>query len=244
MNAGGVGAGGRFGETEGANDFAGSESFKVTGPLRVAAIGKERELNGRVRDRESRGHGGVDASDFFEHEDVGERVETGTAPFFRHEHAAAAESAEFLDGVEGKVVGALPVFDVSADFGLHELADSVADEKLVVGEGEVHGREDGSTRIGHGGTESTERSEWRFVTGNWWEENPRSQTWEESHNRFLAGATAAAEPSQRRNGSPFPKGKDLSCRAKSIAKREVVSPIKPLRPTNILAIVGKLTGRN
>src|SRR5580704_5065275 len=35
--------------------------------------------------------------------------------------------------------GALPIFDVRADFGIHELANRVADKGLVVGEGEVHG---------------------------------------------------------------------------------------------------------
>src|SRR5580692_7042550 len=34
--------------------------------------------------------------------------------------------------------GALPIFDVRANFGVHELANRVADKGLVVGEGEVH----------------------------------------------------------------------------------------------------------
>ena len=139
MDAGGVGAGGGLGEAEGANDFAGGESLEVTGFLRVAAVGEEWNLNRGIGDRECRRHRGVNASDFFEHEDVGDGVETGAAPFFGHKHAAAAESAEFLDGVEGKVVGALPVFHVGADFAFHKLADGVANEELVVGEGEVHG---------------------------------------------------------------------------------------------------------
>jgi hypothetical protein len=37
------------------------------------------------------------------------------------------------------MVGALPVFDVRTGFGGHEVADGVADEELMVGEGEVHG---------------------------------------------------------------------------------------------------------
>ena len=37
------------------------------------------------------------------------------------------------------MIGALPVFDVRADFGAHEFANGVADEELVIGEGEVHG---------------------------------------------------------------------------------------------------------
>lgn len=139
MDAGGVGASGGLGKAEGANDFAGGERFEVTGFLRVAAVGEERELNGGIGDRERGRHGSMNASHFLEHEDVGDGIESGTAPFFGHEHAATSESAKFLDGVEGKVVGALPVFHVRADFGLHELADRIADEELVVGEGEVHG---------------------------------------------------------------------------------------------------------
>jgi hypothetical protein len=81
----------------------------------------------------------VNTGDFFEHEDVGDGVEAGTAPLFGHEHAAAAESAKFLDGVQGKVVGALPISDVRANLSLHELAHGVADEELVISEGEIHG---------------------------------------------------------------------------------------------------------
>ena len=37
------------------------------------------------------------------------------------------------------MIGALPVFDMGTDFGVHEIANGVADEELVIGEGEVHG---------------------------------------------------------------------------------------------------------
>ena len=120
------------------------EAFEVTLFLLRGAVGQEGELDGRVGDAECGGHGGVNFGDFFEHEDVGDGVESWATPFFGHEHAAATEGAEFLDGVEGEMVGALPVFDVRTDFGVHELADGVADEELVVGKGEVHFR-DGST---------------------------------------------------------------------------------------------------
>lgn len=155
MDAGGVGASGGFGQAEGAEDFAGGEAFEVTIFLFGGAMGQEGELDGGVGDAEGGGHGGVDASDFFEHEYVGDGVEAGAAPLFGHEHAAAAKGAEFLDGVEGKVISALPFFDVGADFGGHEFADSVADEELVVVEGEVHFG-DGSTgeeKISHGDTD-------------------------------------------------------------------------------------------
>lgn len=113
--------------------------MEIAALLVVGGESEDGKLHGGIGDAESRGHGGVDASDFFEHEDVGDAIEGGAAPLFGHKHAATTESAEFLDGVERKVVGALPVFDVKADFGEHEVADSVADEELVVGEGEVHG---------------------------------------------------------------------------------------------------------
>jgi hypothetical protein len=105
--------------------------------------GLEGELDSGVGDGEGGGHGGVDTGYFFEHEDVGDGVEAGAAVGFRGEHAATAQGAEFLDDVEGKVIGALPVFDVRADFGVHEVANGAADEELVIGEGEVHGGEGG-----------------------------------------------------------------------------------------------------
>jgi hypothetical protein len=138
LDARGVGACGGLGQAESAKDFARGEGFEVTILLFGGALGEEGELDGGVGDAESGGHGGVGAGDFFEHEDVRDGVETGAAPLFGHEHAAATESAEFLDGVEGEMVGALPFFNVRADFGVHEFPDGVADEELVVGEGEVH----------------------------------------------------------------------------------------------------------
>jgi hypothetical protein len=153
LDASGVGAGGRFGEAEGAEDFAGGEAAEVAGPLFIGGIDEERGLHGGVGDRDGGGHGGMDAGNFFEHEDVGDGVEAGAAPFFGEKHAAAAECAEFVDGVERKVVGAFPVFDVGADFGVHEVADSVADEEVVIGEGEVHGEMLARVVLG-------ERSEW------------------------------------------------------------------------------------
>ena len=106
----------------------------------IGGEGEDGKLHGGVGDAKRGGQGGVDAGNFLEHKDVGDAVEGGAAPLFGHEHAAAAKGPEFLDSVERKVVGALPVFDVRADFGGHEVADGVADEELVVGEGEVHGR--------------------------------------------------------------------------------------------------------
>ena len=142
LDAGCVGAGGRFGEAEGTKDFSGGEALEVAGFLFVGAEGEEGELHGGVGDGDGRRHGGVDARDFFEHEDVGDGVQTGAAPFFRHEHAATAESAEFTDSIEGKVVGAFPIFDLGTDFGVHELADRVADQKLLIVEGKVHRRKE------------------------------------------------------------------------------------------------------
>ena len=89
--------------------------------------GEEGKLDGGIGDGEGRGHGGVDAGYFFEHEDVGDHVQAGATVGFGGEHAAAAQGAEFLDGFEGEMIGALPVSDVRADFGVHEIADGVAD---------------------------------------------------------------------------------------------------------------------
>jgi len=87
----------------------------------------EGELDGRIGYGEGGGEGGVDSGYFFEHQDVGDGVQAGAAVGFRGEHAAAAQGAEFFDGFEGEMVGALPVYDVGADFGAHEVANGVAD---------------------------------------------------------------------------------------------------------------------
>ena len=85
----------RFGEAEGAENFSGGEAVQIFFLLRVGAEIEERELDGGIGDAQGRGHGGVDAGDFFEHQDVGDGVEAGAAPFFGHHHAAAAECRDF-----------------------------------------------------------------------------------------------------------------------------------------------------
>ena len=163
MDAGGVGACGGFGQAESAEDFAGGQAAEIARLLFVAAEGKERSLDGGTGDRDRGGHGGMDLRHLFEHEDVGDRVEPGAAPFFRKQHAAAPERAEFLYRLARKVLGAFPVFDVRVDFGLHEFADGVADQKVMVGEGEIHGEMLArvARKIGHGehGDSKTDRED-------------------------------------------------------------------------------------
>ena len=139
LDGGGVGACGGFSKAEGAQEFSGGEGLEVALLLLFCGEGLEGELDGGIGDGEGGGEGHVNAGYFFEHEDVGDGVQAGAAVGFGSEHAATAEGTEFLDGFEGEVIGALPVFDVRADFGAHEFADGVADEKLVVGKAEVHG---------------------------------------------------------------------------------------------------------
>ena len=97
----------RLGEAEGAEDFAGGQTAYVLFLL-VRQLPKSRgELDRGVGDAERRGHGGIDARDFLEHQHVGNRVQARAAPFFGHEHAAAAEFGEFLDFFGGKTVFAI-----------------------------------------------------------------------------------------------------------------------------------------
>ena len=70
----------------------------------VGGVGQERQLDRGIGNAERGRHGGVNAGDFLEHQDVGDTVEGGATPLFGHQHAAAAKGAEFLDGVERKVV--------------------------------------------------------------------------------------------------------------------------------------------
>jgi hypothetical protein len=127
LGACGVGAGGGFCEAEGAEDFSGGEAFQISLLLCVAAELVERRLYGGVGHAERGGHGGVNARDLFEHQDVGDGVHASAAPLFGREHATAAHFAELLQEVEGKSFFALEFFDERTDFGFHELPYRVTD---------------------------------------------------------------------------------------------------------------------
>src|SRR5205807_523052 len=60
------------------------------------------------------------------------------APLLRREHSAAAHFAESLDSFRGKFFLFFPFLDERAHLRLHELADGVANQFLVVVKGKVH----------------------------------------------------------------------------------------------------------
>ena len=138
LDCGSVGAGLRFGEAEGAENFSGGEALQVFLLLRFRAEIEQGDLDGGIGDAQGGGHGGVDAGHFFQHEDVGDGVQAGSAPGFGHHHAAAAQGREFTDFVGGKFFLAVALSYGRAHFGFHELADSIANQFLVVAERKIH----------------------------------------------------------------------------------------------------------
>ena len=99
------------------------------------------------------GSGRVYARDFFHDQRMGNRVETGPAPFLWRRHSAAAHLTEFADGFCGEFFLLFPFFDEWAHFRLHELADGVANQLLLVAKGKVHqsvGRHAAATSIVRG----------------------------------------------------------------------------------------------
>ena len=138
LNSGGVRAGLRLGEAEGAENFAGRQAAQIFFLLRVVAKSEQRHLHRGIGDAERSGHGGIDARDFFEHQHVGDGVEAGAAPFFGHEHAAAAEFGELFGFQRWRIDLRDLAVAPRAHFVLHELADGVANQFLVVVERKIH----------------------------------------------------------------------------------------------------------
>src|SRR4029077_20009897 len=84
------------------------------------------------------GHRRVDAGDFLDHQDVGDGVHAGATPLFGDEHAAAAEFGEFFDLSGGVAAFAVTLLHRGTNFVLHELANGVANQFLVVVERKIH----------------------------------------------------------------------------------------------------------
>ena len=124
----------RLGEAKGAENFAARKRPEVFLLLRLAAKFPDGDTHYGIRDAEGDGRGCTNARDFLEHQRVADGVCSGAAPLFGHEHAAAAEFAELAKLLGGKFLFALVFAQDGAHFRLHELADGVADQKLVAAE--------------------------------------------------------------------------------------------------------------
>ena len=138
LNARRVGARRRLRQAKGAERFARGHAAQIFSFLRLVAEHHERRLHRRIRHANRRGHCRMHARHLFQHQHVRDRVQPRPAPLFRGQHAAAAHLAEFLDRFGGKFLLLFPVLDERAHLRLHELADGVADQSLVVVQREVH----------------------------------------------------------------------------------------------------------
>ena len=82
-----------------------------------------------------------DAADLLDRDGVGERVEAGAALVLRDRDAEPAELADAPDDLDGEASLALVLVDDRRDLGEHEVADRVAQQRVLGREVEVHGRE-------------------------------------------------------------------------------------------------------
>src|SRR5216683_7957920 len=78
------------------------------------------------------------ARHFLQHQRIRNGIESRPAPLFRHQHPAAAHLAEFLDRFGRKFFRLLPFLHERAHLRLHELADGIANQFLVVAKRKIH----------------------------------------------------------------------------------------------------------
>ena len=138
LNSGSIGTRGRLRQAKRSECFAGGHAPQIFFLLRFRAKQQQRRLHRGIRHAQRGRHRRKHARDFFQHQRIRDSVESRPTPFFRHQHAAAAHFAEFLDGLGRKFLRLLPFFDERAHFRVHELADGIANQFLVVVKRKIH----------------------------------------------------------------------------------------------------------
>src|SRR5713101_6034452 len=106
--------------------------------LRLGAKQQQRRLHGRIRHADRRRHRRKHTRNFFQHQHIRNGIESRPAPFFRHQHAAAAHLTQLFDGLRRKFLRLLHLLDERAHLRLHELADRIPYQFLVVAERKIH----------------------------------------------------------------------------------------------------------
>ena len=79
-----------------------------------------------------------DPADLLDRDRVGQRVEAGPALVLRDRDAEPAELADAPDDLDREAALALVLLDDRRDLGRHEVADRVAQQRVLRGEVEVH----------------------------------------------------------------------------------------------------------
>src|ERR1700683_3931660 len=127
LYASGVGARLRLGKAEWAEDFAARKRPEVLFLLGPAAEFPNRGTDYGIGDAVRDGGRATPARDFLEHQCVADGIGSRAAPFFGHQHAAAAQFAKLAELLGRKFPLALVLAQNGADFRFHEPADGVAD---------------------------------------------------------------------------------------------------------------------
>jgi hypothetical protein len=93
----------------------------------------------------------VDPRQLFHRQHIRERVGAAAPVLLRERDPHQAEAAELLDDLVGEGLGAVEVTRNRRDLGAGELADGFAQQALLVGEVEVHTRENTECSFGFRG---------------------------------------------------------------------------------------------
>ena len=98
----GIRPGLRLRQTKRAQNFSGSQAPQILLLLRLAAERQQRNLHRRIRNAKRSRHRRVHSRNFFQHQHIRNGIESWAAPFFRRQHAAAAQLGDFPDFIDRK----------------------------------------------------------------------------------------------------------------------------------------------
>ena len=128
LEVGGVGAGVRLGQAEGAQDLAARQRLQPFLLLLGRAVGQQRRAVGRVVDAHHRRQPAVGRRDLLERQHVGHHVGARPAPLGRHRHAHEAEPAHLGEQRARDLAGGFPGADMRQHLLAREGAGGVADQ--------------------------------------------------------------------------------------------------------------------
>ena len=138
---GGVRAGVGLGEAEAAQPLARAQLGQVALLLLLGAPLEDRRADERGLHRDHRAHGRAAAPDLLADDRVGQVVQARAAVLARHDRAQVALVGDLAHEVEVEVVVARVLPRPGDDLLVGELARGLLDERLLVGEVEVHRRQ-------------------------------------------------------------------------------------------------------
>jgi hypothetical protein len=134
----GVAAGGRLGESPRGEALTLRQRREVLALLFVGA--EHRDVRGpeTVVRGDRQAHGRVDSCQLFDRDAVVNRRHGGTAEFLGKLDSHEPQRRELRDELLRKELLFIPLHDMRANFGLRELADTAAQQLLLVSQPEVH----------------------------------------------------------------------------------------------------------